>query len=104
MIKVLAWETVAGENVPTPRFEDDRAAYPETLVRNILAWLEKEKEVHLHNAAPANQIITPYAGSRFLDPQTAKPTPMSDTPGMRAHEFESMSSAVFSIEDRARLP
>lgn len=42
-LKVKEWKPVPGRPLPDPVIEDDRAFFPETIVRNILDWLEATK-------------------------------------------------------------
>lgn len=42
-LKVLAWDPRPGQPIPAPVIEDDSARYPAELVKDVRAWLEREK-------------------------------------------------------------
>lgn len=38
-VKVLEWKLAPGNDLPEPVVEDDRASFPENVVRDVLNWL-----------------------------------------------------------------
>jgi len=93
-IRIRQWYTTPGNTIPYPDLIDDRDMFPPELVRNILQWLNREREVHLKNRKPTDQVITAYEGTRFLDPITGKGTATDVTPGLASWEFESGTAEI----------
>jgi hypothetical protein len=93
-IRLRQWIYKEDGKLPEPDLLDDREEFPAALVKNILEWLDAEKVKHLANHAPTNQLITPYEGTRFLDPVTDKPTATEQVGGFGAWEFESGTAEI----------
>jgi hypothetical protein len=120
-MRILEWKFGADGTFPKPVVEDDRKTFPDSLVKNILQWLEVEAARARANRKPDNQVImgyegvrlpgselgsrdwmTPEASKHFRDPITGKQTPTEIVPGLGAWEFESGTAEILLRDKKTK--